>query len=190
MRIGIDIDNTLAMVMPLLWPRLNVAGADPPFESAADFNSWSAFEERGLSFEVFKREFTSVWRNQFFEIKPETLGFQGIIEAARNASHEVVIITAQWPESWVYQVRWLQLHGIVPDALIMLDIHKYPKWPLIDVLIDDAPQRANDVPEGKMLYLVDRPWNQLVFNTAFVQRVDSIKDAVIQILKRGNGRMT
>jgi len=199
MRIGIDIDNTLAMIAPLLVPRLNAAGADPPFTSIADFTHWRFFNDHGLRFDVFKREFLSVWRNELYAIEPEMPGFQSLIDTVRAAGHEVVIITAQWSESWVYQVQWLQLHQIVPDALIMLDVRRYPKWPLIDVLIDDAPQRALDVPAGKMLYLVDRPWNQDVRETLLtddfgklyytVRRVASIKDAMIQILKRGNGRV-
>ena len=178
-KIGIDIDSTLAEVAPALCSEIYwLTGKAVLPEDMMHWDTWLV--EWGLAYEDFKQAFITAWRDHWQNIPACEAALPASLQRIKDGGHMVIVITSQWQSSWVVQTQWLERQGLLEstDALIQGEHTDFSKWDYVDVLIDDAPKRAEDVPEEKMLYLVDRPWNQGIEDSERVKRVTTVAQAV------------
>ena len=146
MRIGIDIDGTLAEPMEIL---CNMYGIEIP-------DKWNYFKTIGES-EKFYNDFKFVWEYKWKLIPLIEHDSPNMVDKILNLGHSVDIITAGYGE---FKQKWLKMHkfqyGNIIDVEHGIDKAKYN----YDVFIDDSPPNFNAfVKAGKTCAVFDRPWN-------------------------------
>lgn len=197
MRIGVDVDSVLADLSGAVSRLWNQDYPDKPI-APEDWNQWDFYKVLGISLNAFYRYMDAAWRDYPLMNIQEDDVYKSLIRL-RDAGHHIHIITNRNHDTTPYVVEWLQRWAIDYHALTFncapgVSKFEYP----IDVLIDDNPNLARQVPINKTLFLRDHPWNRNVVTAAWPTltptkwgtiaapksiRVDSVAQAVDIITK-------
>ena len=161
MKIGIDIDGTLAEPMEIL---CGIYGIEIP-------DKWNYFQTIGES-EKFNKDFESVWRYDWKSVPLIENDSPTIIDKILNLGHSVDIVTAGYGE---FKQKWLKMHkfqyGNIIDVEHGIDKAKYD----YDVFIDDAPPNFDAfMKAGKTCAVFDRPWNVDIYAEFRIRSIGEI----------------
>jgi 5'(3')-deoxyribonucleotidase len=184
MRIGVDLDSVLAdltLAMVYVW---NSEHPSQRIENK-DWDCWHMETKLGISRSEFYRILTRAWSNW---------GHMPLMEPDVAASMKrlrrlgpVSIVSNRSGNTHHYVAQWLVSNGIPYDALVLDGSSPASKWDYpIDVLVDDNPKHALDIPAGKVLYLRSHPWNQEVPPHHRIVRVATLAEAVTRLQEEGD----
>lgn len=157
MKIGIDLDSTIAKVDSPWLDRLNKAcGTNYTSQQWTDWNlTFLKPQERKILFEVFTPDLYEI-------VQPYGGAPEVVKELATTPGVELECVTANpslnSQEFAEAKKRWLRCH--FPDLANSVVFSKKKSGLGLDVLIDDAPQHFET---GDFIpVLVERPWNTMV----------------------------
>ncbi len=182
MRIGVDLDNTLAN---LAYAAMRVWNDEHPEDHIhqSDFFSWNANEALGLSRAQFFNLLKLAWYRWKKYMHLMEKHANKSLDMLRSHGHSIHIITNRDVASHSYVIAFLEQEGITYDAFSIIN-HGIPKLSFpIDVLLDDHPkmgEAAKRYPDKKVL-LYDQPWNRHIEETANLTRVPSMRHVVAKI---------
>lgn len=147
MRIGIDIDGTLAEPMELLCKKY---GIEIP-------SIWNYFETKGMT-KQFLRDFESVWKNDWKIIPLIEQDAPKIMNSLVQKGVKFDAVTAMYGSD---KSKWIDYHNLPCDDLIEVE-HGIDKALYdYDMFVDDSPVNYNAfVKAGKTCALFDRSWNR------------------------------
>lgn len=196
MRIGIDIDDTIADTYEVAFAyaqkytinELGRSGKLHDFVTENHFytkniHNWSDEEEENF------------WHEHYGEIikkvKPLTFAVE-TINKLKAEGNEIIIITARWPEIncdvQAITLEWLKLHNIQYDEIVMNAQDKgiVASDKKIDLFIDDAFKNCMDVANaGIKTYIIETRTNKGL-NAENISRVYSWPDIYNRIKKEEN----
>ncbi len=182
MNIGIDVDGTLADMMPgTLQVLENETGINVRLE---DYTSWTYLQD---TYNFDSAEVLGFMDEAWLQGLVTLLepGIQVPLHAIHKRDSTITIITQRTrPSHWI-MTKWLLDNGIPYDALVFstgLNKMDYP----IDVLIDDSPFQADvmDRYPDKVLYSLAQTWNVPKIPAKNVVYIKSVTEA-LGIIERG-----
>ncbi len=171
MRIGIDIDETIASTFaPAFLFARERYGFDAEFDDLTH-HDWSNVEKLGLS----KEEEVRVFREFYAHAGHDgVLPVEGSVEGCRRlkaAGHELFAITGRSESEREPTERWLSRH--FPDTFFDLAFTGHlstggrtPKsevcrrFGILDMVDDNMDFAVDLVENGIRTYLIERPWNR------------------------------
>ena len=147
MRIGIDIDGTLAEPMEILCKRY---GIEIP-------STWNYFDTIGMT-EQFSRDFASVWKNDWKIVPLIEQGASKIMNSLVKKGVKFDVVTAMYGSD---KSKWMDYHNLPCDDLVEVE-HGIDKARYdYDMFVDDSPVNYDAFVEaGKRCALFDRSWNR------------------------------
>ncbi len=186
MRIGIDIDDTIADLYEVAFPYAQKYTIEELGKSA-EIQSCIAKHHSYLNVMHGwnKEEEMRFWHQYYQDIllleKPFTLAVE-TIQQLKKDGHEIIIVTARWPEDnfdvEATTVKWLKQNDIIYDeiALDVSDKAKVAAEKKLDIFIDDSFQNCESVArEGIRTFLMNTRTNQEL-ETEGITRVYSWPD--------------
>lgn len=196
MRIGIDIDDTISDTYEVAFAyaqnyTINELGRDSKIK---DISTQSHFYTREIH-NFNEEEEMNFWNKYYGEIikqlKPFTFAVE-IINKLKQEGHEIIIITARWPEKncdvYGLTLKWLEENNIKYDDIV-LNVQDKAKVALekrIDLFIDDSLKNCKDVANvGIKSYLMNTRTNKGL-EADNITRVYSWSDIYDRIKKEEN----
>jgi uncharacterized HAD superfamily protein len=178
-RVAVDVDGTLANVIPM-WLKVY----NEEYNKNLDYKSidkWVFWNDLGISARDFFRIFSKAW-SRWEEIEPME---ESIAENTKILHHlcSLDIVTGRTKDTLKFVKKWLEKHQISYNRFIAV-----PSWqPKIylpyDVYIDDSPDLARLAAcEKKLVLLYNQPWNTEIKEGVWVKRINNLREA-IEILK-------
>jgi 5'(3')-deoxyribonucleotidase len=179
MRILIDCDNVLCSFTAEFLIMLSYTSGRYGLreEQVKDFDFKSVATSRELALTWKNVDETKEWCASL----PALSGIDHQLRILRSAGHEVVAVTApRFGPYWMYErAKWLDDHGFGKDRMIFTHAKHCVTG---DVFIDDSlenVQKWTAANPTKLCILVDKSWNQKVFDPTDVWvRVADLKEAV------------
>lgn len=154
--VAIDIDSTLAEVMPPVFEVLE-PGSGLTME---EITHWDFAPER-YGIDAFLEAFEEVWTNPEIEIRPtEPLIGEYVSQIREN--YRVSLVTAQ-PDNMdiVYgKLDWLADHDVPFDRFETVPRNQSKAGLGYDVYIDDKPHLANELMDGQFQFMPEYPYNR------------------------------
>jgi len=177
MRIGIDVDDTLAATIPALLKRIEYTfGLHYTIE---DVTEWVTLEENtGLSNQQVKSVLHEAWENWQQEIKPISVAAIRKMQEM-SSRHEFYIITHRGHATHPEVAEWLRHWHVPYDGLLFLKKSKMGKeYMPMEVWVDDRPQ---DFHWGVNLWVPKYPWNSHLVLRPNTKYVANLLDALERI---------
>lgn len=175
MIIALDLDSTLAEIMPIY---CKIVKEQFGFSFTKEqIDRWSFWEDH-IGLDNMWRIFREVWV-RWYEIEPEDPNEGEVLYQAIDRGYEISIITATQKENLHYVYQWLEEWDIPYHSLIALFNGQSKFWYPFDAIIDDNPAMAEEAryyPDRKV-FLYDQPWNRSAPET-YVKRVISFSQMV------------
>ena len=185
-RVAIDVDQTVALVHPLMIENFNKAnGTNFTIEDHVDWD----FKALGSNYVEMMPFYAKVWIEQWRQIPliadPEQI-------KALGKYYESGFLTTRSPTNEGItggtvdtMNEWFKMHGLggVPVDICDPRQNKARDWDR-DVYVDDSPRLADTVQgmEGKFLLLIDQRYNRDVKDGERIMRVADADEAV-RVLK-------
>lgn len=178
MRIGLDMDDVVANLLPVWMKRISDAtGKDI---TAYNIRQWEFWRDFDLTMEeTFKHLTPDIYK----DVRP----FPGAVEAVnalRLAGHEIVFISHCPPNTEMVKQLWLLQYGFLPQGQGIDSGHLIPTKDKshvdVDVLVDDHVKNVETF--HRLAYLMTRPHNsQLPCSRS---RVNSLEEFATTIWQR------
>jgi uncharacterized HAD superfamily protein len=178
LRIALDLDGVLADLHSVLLEKFSrIAKRRITVDM---ISQWDAADKisPGLT-----ASYESAWE----EYNPEEIATYEqnvgtLVDRIRKAA-PVDIVTAHAETSQVGIGRWLELHRVPFDKLVLVGkgngAHKLSMVNNCDVFIDDNPNLAENAPSNILVFLYSQPWNQnfkLAPENSNVIRISSLSE--------------
>lgn len=177
-RIAIDVDGTLADVHRLFLQRYNEDNdTDISFE---DFTDWG-FGDTEVTTQCYLDYTHEIWKGEGEQIPlSDTSAPEKIAELYNHSgTHRVDLVTARQGREEEME-QWLTDMGIVEyDEFYSSDDKAQNGY---DAYIDDNPNLYTQLMFFQFQFIVDKPWNRMVENGQCRGRIDSVSDAVDDLL--------
>ena len=176
MNIGLDVDGTLADLMP---GTLKVVEDETGIVVDIDkYDSWTYLQDtHGFSTKQVLGFMDTAWsRGLVTMLEP---GIQEQMARLQNTGNVITVITQRTaPTHWV-ATKWLLDHGIPYDVLVFTTKLNKMDYP-IDVVVDDSPYLAKDMDRypDKTLYSLRQSWNESDPHLPNVVHVTSVAKAL------------
>ena len=190
MKIGIDIDDTLNSLAPVLLKEGKLYNKKHKIEYEIKENEWLFEDSFGWNNDDINDFIENHLRKLFTKANPQPNAVE-VIKKLRNAGHEIVIITARGSSSdWnPYRIckNWLDRYNIVYDKLIVKCSNKGKicEEEGIDVFIDDNPDYCSTVKSNSIkVFLFDSKYNQNDKTFDRVYNWDEIYKKILNIKNR------
>ncbi len=179
-RVALDVDGTMANVLDLMLAGYNTKHGTT--YTAADHRDWN-FKSINSNYEEMMHFYTDAWKNNYRSIKFTGDSAQ-MRELARH--YEVSIVTTRSPDSsgatggTVENLQnWLKMHGLDSYPLEVCPPDKSKADMGYDIYIDDSPKVAEEViAKGKLILLIDMPYNRYIRDGDSVVRVKNVQEAM------------
>lgn len=179
-KVAVDVDSTLAEVHEIMIELYNARKGKS--YTVKDHTDWD-FKAIESSYEEMMVLYSEAWRDHHRRIK-----FLGNIHslAKLSDSYSLEILTTRSPDNDGVT------GGTVPGLKVWLAMHKLDSLPLIvcpphrskadmdyQIYIDDSPTLAAEIEKrpGKVMLLIDRPYNRRLKDSESVIRVRDIEAA-------------
>ena len=178
-RISLDVDDTIAGVWEHILSLHNEqisANYEPE-----DVKDWR-WESIHLTTEQFYGLYNRVWQEMPHKI--ELLADKKLLlKLAKHYEIELVTSRGKVPEleATVAPLRkWLAAKGIDNFRLVINAVHSEKDVLGYDIYIDDSPSLAMMISKskGKILFLVDHPYNRNIEDSKNVKRVSDVNEAL------------
>ena len=162
MKIGIDIDGTLAEPMSILCKKY---GIEIP-------STWNYFKTIGMT-DQFSKDFCAVWNDHWDIVPLIENDASETMHALVDKGVEFTAVTALYGND---KLKWIDLHDLPCTNMVCVnhgvDKAKY----FYDLFVDDSPVNYEAFKkEGKRCALFNRPWNRDIDAEI---RIFSIKELV------------
>jgi len=175
MKIGVDIDGTIARIMDVLLPKINCKyQVELAVDDITDY--WCVRTPVG-EIDLWREAVSALNDGVFLQGIPAEVDATGVIRALRKRGHSIVIATSREPNTMVNTHLWLARNGFEFDALWYTN-RKHEIG--LDVLIDDSGDTVYEFLLTGRALLVDRPWNR-VFDLPRVTDWGEVFDRVRQL---------
>ena len=159
-RIGLDIDDTLALFMGTFLAEYNAKLGSAYTQN--DITDWSTWK-MPISLDEFVKEHDSIWKNRWQTVKP-SVSRDLLFELTEK--YHVDILTHRPAEHQPYMRKWLGMYfpkvelGVVCVKSAEEKLHSG-----YDILFDDGNPLAEELIRNEkstkvILYLVEQPWNR------------------------------
>lgn len=163
MKVGMDIDGTLAEPMELLCKDYNI---EVP-------STWNYFKTIGMS-EQFIKDFTQIWNKRWKEVPLIEQGAPYIMEKLVKKGVIFDIITAC---QGVPKKKWIEYNNIPHDKFITVEHGRDKAVYDYDLFVDDSPPNYKAfIKAGKKCALYDRSWNRDVDAEIRIQSIAEIEN--------------
>jgi len=179
-RVAVDVDGTLANVMPM-WVKVY----NEEYNKNLDYRSikkWAFWSDLGLSTREFFRIFSKAW-SRWEEIKP----MEENVGESMKILHKLCsldVVTGRTKDTLRYVKNWLEKHQISYNRFVAVSSWRRKIYLPYDYYIDDSPDLARlAARREKMVLLYNQPWNAEIKEGAWVKRINNLSEA-IEILKQ------
>jgi len=178
-RVAVDVDGTLADVMPM-WVKV----FNEEYSRNLDYrsiNKWTFWSDLGISTREFFKIFSKAW-SRWEEIKP----IEENVAVSMKMLQQICsldVVTGRTKDTLKYVKKWLEKHQITYDRFIAVSSWQQKIYLAYDFYIDDSPDLARlAARKRKMVLLYNQPWNKEVKEGVWVKRINNLS-AAIEILK-------
>jgi uncharacterized HAD superfamily protein len=166
LKIGVDLDNTLADTIPI-WTKLLKEKYGIELNHS-EITEYDLVYHVPMTDEEVQNTFREVWSDHP-AVPPNPGDPRGVLEAI-SKDHDLFIVTATVAKKEEVD-QWLDRNGIKHKGLVMVRSSEKLNSG-VDVIIDDNPKVIDLFARaGKMVILYDRPWNKKVRREKNVVRV-------------------
>ena len=174
-RVAVDIDGTLADVMPI-WVKVY----NEEYSKKLDYRSikkWAFWSDLGISTREFFRIFSKAW-SRWEEIKP----MEENVAEKMKILHQlclVDVVTGRTEDTLGYVKKWLEKHKISFNRFVAVSSWKYKLHLPYEFYIDDSPDLARLAERRKKIVLLyNQPWNTEIKEGAWVKRINNLSEAI------------
>jgi 5'-nucleotidase len=174
MLIGIDIDDTIADLVPRWLDRYNQKYVDNLVPK--DITDWDI--ARFTKKECGKRIYDLLIKNLYDDVLPVFGAIKGI-RNLREDGHKIIYITSFCPTTAGRKYDWLREYHLVENLHEYMECNNKPLV-RVDVLIDDRLETIQRLYKSCTGILYDKPWNHSI---SYNPRAKSWKDVVALIRK-------
>lgn len=183
-RVALDVDFTVADIGSVML-RLHNAEVSGSY-TMDDIVDWS-WESVKMTSEQFVDAYVRAW-NEYMQDIPIAMDVS-LLRSAQKL-YDIELVTSRKNsgrfESTVGALRgWMDLNGIGDLPLVLSNAHEHKSNLDYDFFIDDSPALARAMSEcsgnGKVLFIVDAPYNREVNDSANVFRVRNADDALMRL---------
>lgn len=181
-RVSLDLESVLADTHQVYIDELNERYGRGYEYDEVDTWDWVGREER--DFDEFMSIVHHAWEDEWMTI-PTCDPKEELQDAVEELAVDYIVEIVTARVGVEHEMRfWLNAKDIIRFTSQFRSIPpQETKADLdFDYFIDDKPHLADNISDGQVHFLVDRPWNQEVEERSNVYRVDSVADAV-QVLQ-------
>jgi hypothetical protein len=178
LRIAVDFDGVLFDHVPYVLRGFRDAhGIDLEAEGLRywDFFQYRAVRERNLTWGCVRAVLEDIDRDPALHVlPPRDPASRGVMQAWRDAGHEVLVVTARDPSCRATTEMFLEVNALPHDGLVMGAQAKTG----YDVLLDDSPHNVlMAAADGGLALLMDHPYNRDVPTHTNPLRVAGFEEA-------------
>ena len=174
-RVAVDVDGTLADVMPM-WVKVYNEEYSKNLDCRS-INKWAFWNDLGISTREFFRIFSEAW-SRWEEIKPTE---ENIAESMKIL-HQICsldVVTGRTKDTLRYVKKWLEKHQIQYNRFIAVSSWQHKLYLPYEFYIDDSPDLARLAPRRKKIVLLyDQPWNTEIKEGVWVKRINNLSEAI------------
>lgn len=174
LKIALDVDGVLADTIRS-WLKLcnERFGLNLLYEQIDHWNFW---KDVGITQQDFEKLFNEAW-SDWKSMPPTEDKLSAKVEFLKGFG-EVDIVTGRSLDTMGYVKRWLNMHRIKSNRIVLVEPDEAKGSLDYDVFIDDSPLNAVDAAErGKTALIYDQPWNRHVGQRENLLRVKSLSEA-------------
>lgn len=147
MRIGVDIDGTIANTIEVVYGTLFGKSVSPSILGQYDLSPYGADD-------LFAQEWV-------YEKAQPYRAAARVLRALAEQGHELVYITRRCSSMISVTSRWIFRHNF-PDCSVIHNILKYKAIEIfgIEIMIEDAPDEITQLEGLVKTIVIDRPYNR------------------------------
>jgi 5'-nucleotidase len=153
MLIGIDIDDTVADLVPTWIKRYNQKYSDTL--AVKEISDWDI--SKFVKPECGKKIYDLLIKNLYDDVLPIFGAIKGI-HALREQGHQIVYITSFCPTTAGRKYDWLKEYHLIENLREYMECNN-KALVRIDILIDDRAETIQNLSKSTIGILYNRPWN-------------------------------
>lgn len=148
--------------------------------SIREITGWKMEDILGIDHNQLMRMFEIVWED-YKKLPPTEKNIGQIVSQLKNrGNYEIMILTKRDEHHIEDTISWLDYNKVPFDDFVHIPTedntpkHAFP-W---NFLVDDAPQYISGIPEDRIGFLYDQPWNRNHGMERYPYRISKISDLI------------
>lgn len=189
-RVALDVDFTVADIgsVMLRLHNMSVSGS----YKTDDIVDWH-WESVNMTSEQFVDTYVKAWNEHTRDI-PITMDVS-LLRSAQQF-YDIELVTSRknskgFEDTVDALKEWMTLNGIGDVPLVLSNAHEHKSSLDYDFFVDDSPALARAMSEsaekGKVLFVIDAPYNRDVKDSENVLRVRNANEALVRLAAMANG---